>query len=165
MKKIKIFTSKKGISPLVATVILIAFAVALGAVVMNIGTNIAGPKILTLEPPECQTVSIELLRSNDLPQPPTFGGSGSQGFIEFGLENIGQKRIEKIRVSVLAERGTYVTDLAEGIEVASQIKRRVPYDYNQYGNVDSISWTPMIYKKGTDLAACNMRGAKYQTGS
>jgi len=165
MKKMKIFTSKKGISPLVATVILIAFAVALGAVVMNLGATIGGSKISPLmEPSECQAVSMDLLKSNDKPQPPTFGGSGSEGFIEFGLENIGQKRVEKIRISVLAERGTYVTDLSDGIEVASQIKRRVPYDYNKYGNVDSISWTPMIYKKGNELVTCNQRGAKYQAG-
>lgn len=33
----KLFSSKKGVSPLIATVLLIAFAVALGAVVMNWG--------------------------------------------------------------------------------------------------------------------------------
>ena len=32
-----VITSKKAVSPLIATIILIAFAVALGAVVMNIG--------------------------------------------------------------------------------------------------------------------------------
>ena len=37
--KKSIFFSKKGISPLIATVLLIAFAVALGAVVMNWGRS------------------------------------------------------------------------------------------------------------------------------
>ena len=35
----KIFRNKRGLSPLIATILLIAFAVALGAVVMNIGKN------------------------------------------------------------------------------------------------------------------------------
>ena len=96
----RIFTRKKGISPLVATVILIAFAVALGAVVMNLGATITGPRILSTK--ECQEVSIKLLEANAQPQV-AFGGSGSQGFIEFTLDNVGLKRVERIRVSVLAE--------------------------------------------------------------
>ena len=38
------FASKKGLSPLIATILLIAFAVALGAVVMNLGPTI-GPSM------------------------------------------------------------------------------------------------------------------------
>jgi flagellin-like protein len=163
MKKMKIFTSKKGISPLVATVILIAFAVALGAVVMNIGASIGGSKISPLlEPKECQTAGIDLVKINDNAQL-SFGGSGSEGFIEFTLNNVGQKKIDKVHISVVGEQDTYNADISDTIEIASQIRRRTPYDYNKYGNAKLITWTPMIYK-GNELLSCSGGAAKYQAG-
>ena len=157
----KLFKTKKGISPLVATVILIAFAVALGAVIMNIGTNIGVGKISLTEQKECQNARIQLLQLNNVPQI-TFGGSASEGFIEFTLDNVGMKKVERVRISVLSEKDTYVIDLSEGIEAATQIKRRVPYDYNRYGTAQQVAWTPMVYRNN-ELITCASGATKYMT--
>ena len=56
----RIFLQKKGVSPLIATVLLISFAVALGAVVMNWGRNID-----IIKPDDkCAGVEIKVRKTN-----------------------------------------------------------------------------------------------------
>ena len=56
-----IFSNKKGVSPLVATMLLIAFAIALGAVVINLGANITTPDPDVHKSSECTNVNFELI--------------------------------------------------------------------------------------------------------
>lgn len=53
MKRGALIHSRRGLSPLIATVLLIAFAVALGVMVMNWGKS-AGAKVT----PSCQDVTL-----------------------------------------------------------------------------------------------------------
>ncbi len=57
------FNNKRGISPLVATILLIAFAVSIGALIMNwsSSTEISGHKIIDTS--NCAAVEIEVLSS------------------------------------------------------------------------------------------------------
>lgn len=114
-----------------------------------------GPPKYSQSPAECKSVALKILEINGQPQV-SFGGYGSQGFIEFVLDNIGLKRVERIRVTVLAEKGTYtyLTDLDESIEPSIQIKKRIPYDYTFYGQPSQITWTPIVYDKNNELVVC-----------
>ena len=53
---LEFFSSKKGVSPLIATILLIAFAVALGSVVMNWGLNLS----LGKSSDKCSRVEIKI---------------------------------------------------------------------------------------------------------
>jgi len=59
------FRNKKAVSPLVATVILIGFAVTLGAVIMNLGRNYVEkiPETHEREQLSCEGTSVEPLKN------------------------------------------------------------------------------------------------------
>jgi flagellin-like protein len=52
--------NKKGISPLIATLLLVAFAVALGAMIINIGSGIINTG------PSCDTLKVTLVNQDTL---------------------------------------------------------------------------------------------------
>jgi flagellin-like protein len=54
-----VFNNKKAISPLVATILLVAFAVSIGALIMNWTSSTSGISL----PASCSSVDLELLSS------------------------------------------------------------------------------------------------------
>ncbi|MBU4493644.1 MAG: hypothetical protein KKA61_04695, partial [Nanoarchaeota archaeon] len=107
----KIIKNKKGVSPLIATILLIAFAVALGAVVMSWGRNV---EFLREEPgiEKCANVNLKIEKINNIPQV-FYGGTGLDGFIKFTIENNGNEDIEGVIVWVIGEKNTNTIDLEE----------------------------------------------------
>src|SRR3989344_3674175 len=97
----QLFSSRRGISPLVATVMLIAFAVALGAVVMNWGkgyiqeTQVIPEGEIELTPPATQTGSGSPCEQEIKLQLLTIGGrpdicfDSATNTLRYGLENNG----------------------------------------------------------------------------
>ena len=79
---LEIFRSKKGVSPLIATILLIAFAVALGSVVLNWGLNLNLGKT-----DRCSNVEIKT-RSIDVADV-CYGGAGPNAYINFIIDNTG----------------------------------------------------------------------------
>ncbi len=98
--------NKKGVSPLIATVLLIAFTVALGAVVMNWGRSYVtetAEKVKTSSDIELsceQDVGIDWISISDVPQL-CYGGEGSAGFIFFMVKNIETTDIESLGMNVI----------------------------------------------------------------
>src|SRR3989344_1207065 len=137
---------KRGLSPLIATVVLIAFAVSLGAVVMNLGSNIAKNQGSLSEPKECAGLK---MRFHDLNGPQvTLGGQGAQGFIEFVIDNVGTESIPLLRVTVIGNRQgsaqTFVSDV-EGVNVQPGVpfSKRVAYNYDSYGAPKQVLVFPL----------------------
>ena len=73
MPKSRFFNNKRGVSPLIATVLLISFAVALGAVVLNWGRN------LDISKPgdKCTGITIKIRTINNAQV--CYAGSGQNG--------------------------------------------------------------------------------------
>src|SRR3989344_9535329 len=95
----KVF-NKRGVSPLIATVLLISFAVALGSVVLNWGRN------LDIAKPgdACSGVSIKIRNIADADV--CYGGSGSGTYINFVIDNIGSRDIGGLGIWITGEKGT-----------------------------------------------------------
>src|SRR3989338_3980314 len=102
---LNIFNSKKGVSPLIATVLLIAFAVALGSVVMNWGLNLN----LGKSADKCRNVEIKI-RNIDAAEV-CFGGFGTNGYIHFIIDNTGTADISGLAVWIVGDKGTNLFDL------------------------------------------------------
>ncbi len=135
--------NKKAVSPLIATILLIAFAVALGAVVMSWGRN---TEFLNEEPgtEKCADVSLKIEEVNGIPQA-FYGGTGPNGFIKFTIANTGSYDIEQLIVWVIGEKDTNTIELEKSsIKVGYPLIKEIKHDFNTYGNVKKLKFIPKI---------------------
>src|SRR3989338_2966243 len=105
MSSVAFFSGKRGVSPLIATVLLIAFAVALGAVIINWGRGFVQERTSDVE----KTTKIETgcaldvqLKVSEIDGTPQlcYGGSGTSGQVNFTLDNKGKKDIKELEIVV-----------------------------------------------------------------
>jgi len=135
--------NKRGVSPLIATILLIAFAVALGAVVMNWGRNV--DTLGGLDPTQkCAAASLKVDAISDVPQI-FYGGEGTNGFVEFTIENNGNEDISGLIVWIVGEIGTKVENLGKvEIKVGYPFKKKLSYNFNKYGNIRKVRFIPQL---------------------
>jgi len=128
--------SKKGVSPLIATIILIGFSVALGAVVMNWGNA-------SLEFGECTEVSLKPTIVNNQ-EKVCYSGLGDEGSVSFIIEDQAASDIDSIRVWVIGENNLIsVTDVTS-IKKGYPISGKVPYDFETLGAIEQVQFIPLL---------------------
>lgn len=141
------FYSKRGVSPLIATVLLISFAVALGSVVLNWGRNLEIAKPGDI----CAGVSIKIRSANNAEA--CYGGSGKNTYLQFVLDNDGSTDIGGFGIWVTGDKGTKLLDFND-----LSIKRgelldikdtSIKYDAEAYGAIQSIQFFPKIKDDGS----------------
>jgi len=141
--------SKKGVSPLIATVLLVAFAVALGSVVMNWGLNLNLGK-----PDKCRSVDLKIreVGASDV----CFGGFGRSGYINFVLDNTGID-VNGLTILIIGDKGTRFFDMNNAIikkdSLFDKKDKEVSYDFSVYGNIKQVQFIPKV--KGTELQVCS----------
>ena len=126
---------KKGMSPLIATILLMAFAVALGAVIMNMGAN------LPEGGPNCEEVSVDV-RSVCL----------ENSHLSISLRNVGEKSIEKIGLSV-DDPPVHIPEIAiqrSRLDRGEILNEKMPFGFSANATIGII---PFILDKG-ELVAC-----------
>ena len=144
---LKIYSSKKGVSPLIATILLIAFAVALGSVVMNWGLN------LELGKPEdnCRSVEIKVRNVNGIEV--CFGGFGQNGYINFIIDNVGKVDISGLAIWMIGDKGTKLFDLDNILikkdSLFDKKGKEVAYDFSTYGNMKQVQFIPKVKSEQT----------------
>jgi len=151
-EKRKNMKNKKAISPLIATVLLIAFAVALGAIVMNWGRTYTQEQIDTAakrsdEEIECG-LDVELAIKEVAGEPQLFY-TNSTSNLTFMLENKGRKTINSIRVVIIGQDGEdiNITDLTDSkIITGGIIKRDVTYTD---ASIDQVVFIPYLNTTGS----------------
>ncbi|MBI2650922.1 hypothetical protein HYX01_00430 [Candidatus Woesearchaeota archaeon] len=133
---------KRGVSPLIATVLLISFAVALGAVVMNWSRN------LDISKPndKCADVSIKMRNIGSYEM--CYSGSGKNGYINFIISNDGKTNVEGISIWFIGEKGTRLSDfdqlsIKKG-EILGIKDKSVPYDFGIHGKIKQVQFIPKI---------------------
>ena len=152
-----IFNSKKGVSPLIATILLIAFAVALGSVVMNWGLNLN----LGKSPDRCRGVEITIRNTDNAEA--CFGGFGPNGYINFILDNTGATDINGLAIWIIGEKGTRFLELDGALikkgSLYEKEDKEVSYDFNTYGNIKQIQFIPKIKSEQT-IEICSKNSVK-----
>lgn len=149
--------NKRGVSPLIATVLLISFAVALGAVVLNWGRN------LDISKPgdKCAGISIKLRTTNNLQV--CYSGSGQDGYINFLVDNSGNMDIDGLGIWITGEKGTRLLDFNELSikkgELLNINDDSVKYDFNTYGGIKNIQFFPKV-KTGSSIDICAASSVK-----
>jgi len=139
---LSIFKSKKGVSPLIATILLIAFAVALGSVVMNWGLNLE----LGKSADRCRNVEIKV-RDMGITEV-CFGGFGSNGYINFIIDNTGAIDISGLAIWIVGDKGTRLFDLDDILikkgSLYDKKDKEVSYDFTVFGNIKQVQFIPKI---------------------
>ncbi|MBU0629276.1 MAG: hypothetical protein KKC75_08880 [Nanoarchaeota archaeon] len=135
--------SKKAMSPLFSTIILIGFAIALGGVVMSWGKSTYG----NYEPGKievvCEKLSISLVDYGN-----NKGVCNKENALYVTMQNDGEVGIEGIKVSVLGKGSIYSTRVNKKIGAGDVVKLKVPYD--NVGKIDKLIFVPITSLSGQE---------------
>ncbi len=142
--------AKKGMSPLIATVLLIAFAVALGAMIMNWSTDVE-PVSAQPETNSCNSVRIEL---NEVFGKPIFCYQDEK--IKFNIVNVGTQAISGIQLrTVDANLKEVKQDLANSkIPIGGTYEQEFRFDKSGKVHVELV---PKVVVSGQPQYCINKR--------
>jgi flagellin-like protein len=148
--KKEVMMNKKALSPLVATILLIAFAIALGVVVMNWGKAYIEEKAEFTAGPRgsaaCGVMDLSAIK---------VGGNDrvcydpADNSITAFLENGPDVRIDDISVRVVGSGGIeeIETTLGDPLEKGGSAKIKFNYPAN-VGAVQQVKFTPIVISEG-----------------
>lgn len=152
----KVF-KKRGVSPLIATFLLISFVVALGSVVLNWGRN------FEISKPEdmCSDVSIKIRNIGG--HETCYSGSGPNMHIKFILDNEGSINVNGLAIWIIGEKGTKLIDQDDISINAGQLleikDNKVTYDFNNYGKIKQVQFIPKV-KTQDSIEVCPRNAVK-----
>ena len=148
-----IIRNKKGVSPLIATVLLIAFAVALGAVVMNWGrsyvdeTTAFATKKSSTEVKCSMDIGLEFVEIGERKQVCLDNETDT---LNFTIRNRGTVVISGIKVQALSSSLNVIeSDMNETLGIAGIKRSYINYSIENNGTLEKILFTPMILIEGS----------------
>lgn len=147
---IKLFQSKRAVSPLIATVMLLVVAIVVGVLVMNWGRA-------QLEDASQCTVNVGLsfVELNKKPQV-CYAGAGSEGAVTFIVENGVAIDVESLQLRIIGTKNVYTTDLPDtAVEKGYSLMQTIPYDFNLFGDIRQLRLVPKVqFLPGEDALLC-----------
>lgn len=130
-------TNKIGITPLIATFLLISFAIAVGIVIMNFGRA-------QVEMEAQCTINIGL-KFSKIGGEEQFCFNKANNQLYFAVENGVNIKVEGLMVNILGTKKAFSSDLAEAkIEKAGTYMKYLPYDITEFGEVRQIKIVPKV---------------------
>lgn len=139
------FNSKRGISPLVATILLIVFAVALGGLVMSWGQDIIEEGAAGHA--SCLDISLKLPElGGNICQ----GGTGASGYVDFVIDNDSPFNIDSITLWMFGQSFDHssivqVTDVADSlIKPGAPLIKRANYNFLRFGDMQKLIFVPKL---------------------
>ena len=142
--------NKRGVSPLVATLLLVLLATALGVVAMSWGRA-------QLEEGSYCPVAIEMkvIELNQEPQI-CYAGKEETGFVKFLVENGPNVEVHSVNFRVIGAKDIYVVELPDSsMKKGYPLLEEVPYNFNLFGDIRQIKLTPrIIVFPGEDPVLC-----------
>lgn len=167
--------NKKGVSPIIATVLLIAFAVALGAVVMNWGKGFVEATAKDTQDKSnldlaCeQSLSFGVKKIGQTPKI-CFNKSSTPKYVEVMLENSGTVDITGMQFMIFdsSEDSENINNVTISIPAGS-VTKKIQINHSLTNDIVQIEFIPKITPKGavssqlcsktsvviTDLTSCN----------
>lgn len=135
---------KKGITPLMATLLLISFAVAVGVVVMNFG------RAQVEDNAQC---SIEIgLKFSQVGGAEQFCLDKSKNQLFMVLENGVNIKVEGLVVNLIGTKQAKTYDLGDAkIEKAGTYLKYLPYSFDEIGELRQIKIVPKVNMYDSEL--------------
>jgi flagellin-like protein len=129
------FESKKAMSPLIATVFLIAFAVALGVMIMN--WTPAESTISEIYSKNCEGIKIEVTKM------PCMDHNNN---LVFGVRNVGFQKINSLMIKSKTNDEDSIRNIKGSSLIATeQIEKIIPFSYTE-GNIE-MRIIPLVLEK------------------
>lgn len=139
-----IFSSKKGMSPLIATVLLIAFAVAMGVMIMNWSAGIEGEG----EEIKDYCVGISITTQE--------GACFGDNTITFNIMNDGSEKIDGLLLSSLADGTSMDIKIKDTLLIKGEtVDKSIPYLYSG-GDVE-LKFVPLVLNED-EIIECQNSG-------
>ena len=143
MVMLKLF--KRGFSPLIATILLMAFSVALVSTVITWKQNLS-----TFEGGACSKISFNIETLNDLQL--CYKHESDTVELNFLVKNEGSVDIEGMSMLIIGSNGKKLQDLDDLIvkrdSLADVKNLKVEYDLNKNGPIKKVYLTPKIESDG-----------------
>ncbi len=147
--KMKLTNSKKGVSPLITTILMIAFAVALGVVVMNWGKTTADK--IQYECPEEVQISIA-----QIGQKSQICIDSVNNQFQFTIHNGPKEDISKISLQAITEKDIFKFEANTMLDSNGFEKFMVEYNYAEYGRIHKLTIKPYVkIPDSQNLKACH----------
>jgi flagellin-like protein len=145
------FSSRRAISPLIATVLLIVVVVGIGAVITGIVRDyVAGSKETVSSKDEMMSCSrdvvVEVLEIDKVPQ--VCSGSG---YVDIVLENTGGADVDDMQLVVIGDSGIYTNDSVSGgdpFNMGETQEFNGTFDPASVGVVEQVKFVPKLKKSG-----------------
>jgi archaellum component FlaF (FlaF/FlaG flagellin family) len=136
---------------------LIAFAVALGAVVMNWGRSYVeetakqSGQTSDTKVTCAQKVKIEIV---EVAKTPKICYNTDEGYVEITMQNKGEVGLEGLLFNILGAEGTGVSyDINETLERSRIKKYTIDYDDSEHGSIEFVQIIPKVDVSGSAIAA------------
>lgn len=130
--------NNKAVSPLIATVLLIAFAVSLGAVLLTYMTSLG----------ECGSVSIEVATIDGNPQ---ICYNSNSNKLEFTIENSGREDVEYLKLSLTGALNVDNVDVMRAISRSETEKMSVDYKLQYLGKLQKLKIMPVVLEDNEEV--------------
>lgn len=150
-----LFESNKGITPLVATILLVAFSVGLGALVMSWGEEYIEEKAEFVQGTAevksgCDATVLDIIKISGQPQI-CFGPEG----IQLWLDNGPDSDIYNIHARIVGTNDVTIKEeiLTQPLLKSNAVKALISYD-RTIGTLLQVKLTPKLWT-GTDVATCS----------
>ncbi len=152
--------NKRALSPLVATILLIAFAIALGVVVMSWGKSYIEEKAeFTAGPHDASACGVAELSIIKVGGEDKVCYNSATNIIESFVENGHDVIIDDIRVRIVGTEGIQTLESVLDTPLARSASARIRFDYPaNIGDVQQIRFTPLINVKG-EFMPCSKQAA------
>ena len=125
---------KKGVSPLVATVLLIAFVVAIGAVFITYTGNLA----------QCTTIQVSVAKAHDVPDVCL---DVQQKAIKMTVQNGPDAEVYGFKATVVGRNEVINMDLVEPLGKAETKRLLMPYNMVISGELEKVRLLPLQNEK------------------
>jgi flagellin-like protein len=158
--------SKKGVSPLIATVLLIAFAVALGAVVMNWGKGYVQAQAINVETKSnaqlsCQgDIELNIYVLNQRPKI-CYELTDTGTTLSAMLKNEGTMTIKGITVTIVSSNDdVFSTEIDKDIVGGGVVKVDISVNDTEFGDIRQVEFTPKILVSGVQKPVLCSKNSK-----
>lgn len=135
---------KRGITPLVATVLLIAFAIAFGAFAMTVGRNLDSVPEQANITSICESLDFDFLKIEGNPYVCL-----EDNKVNLIAVNKGSQRIESLQLIIVGE-SVNIENVEGPLEPHSNIERQVIYNQEKVGKVKELQFIPRVTPPGSD---------------
>ncbi len=136
--------SKKGVAPVIATILLVAFAVSLISIVINFGMG-----LVEGESRKC-TSDVEIGFIEIDGQKEVCYNSRSEK-VNIRIENTGTKIVDGVEILVIGEKDSNTASITTPLDPINELKFSVQFPEQDYGKVMKIEIVPKADDNGVLL--------------